>query len=60
MKKAFIVICCLLLLAPLPSCRKKSKSDKQFEKTTKARMAGEAERERIQRSTMENRMALPH
>jgi hypothetical protein len=37
---------CILLLASLSSCRKKSKSDKQFEKTTKERMAGEAERER--------------
>lgn len=38
MKKLFMIIFCLVILAPLPNCRKKSKSDKQFEKTTKARM----------------------
>jgi len=38
MKKTIIILFCFLLLAPLPSCRKKSSSEKQFEKTTKARM----------------------
>ena len=38
MKKTIIILFCFLLLAPLPSCRKKSSSEKQFEKTTKARV----------------------
>ncbi|HLW72812.1 MAG TPA: hypothetical protein VKR54_02075 [Candidatus Babeliales bacterium] len=38
MKNTLIIVCCFLLLAPLSSCRKKSRSDKQFEKATKARM----------------------
>ena len=60
MKKTCIAIFCILLLASLSGCRKKSKSEKQFEKNTKARMAGEAERERTQRATMRARMASPH
>jgi|GEM_PF-4528569 len=38
MKKKIIIIVTLILLISLPGCRKKSKSDKQFERTTKARM----------------------
>jgi hypothetical protein len=59
MKKAFIIIFCFLLLGPLPCCRKKSKSDKQFEKTTKARIAQDAARAQIEHHAIRARMAMP-
>lgn len=39
MKRAFIITICCLLLIPLASCRKKSKSEKEREKITRERMA---------------------
>lgn len=38
MKKNIIVVSCLVLLTLFPGCRKKSKTEKQLEKATKAQM----------------------
>lgn len=40
MKKKIIIIVCFLLLTSLQSCRKKSRAEKKFEKTTRSRLIG--------------------